>query len=55
LRSRVLRLAFLAPEIVEAILDGRYPIKVMTKRLLLIENLPLDWREQRRQLGFNPD
>ncbi|HSD34359.1 MAG TPA: recombinase family protein, partial [Alphaproteobacteria bacterium] len=53
--SRVLRLAFLAPDIVEAIVDGRHPVELTAKRLLLRENLPLDWREQRRRLGFSPD
>jgi hypothetical protein len=53
--SRVLRLAFLAPDIVEAIVDGRHPVELTAKRLLLREDLPLEWREQRRRLGFSPD
>ncbi len=52
--SRVLRLAFLAPDIVEAIMDGRHPVDLTAERLLIHENLPLNWREQRRQLGFHP-
>ncbi len=52
--SRVLRLAFLAPDIVEAILDGRHPVGLTAERLLVHEDLPCDWREQRRQLGFDP-
>ena len=52
--SRLLRLAFLAPDIVEAVLDGRQPVELTAKRLLLREDLPLDWREQRRRLGFIP-
>jgi hypothetical protein len=51
---RVLRLAFLAPDIVEAILDGRQPVELTAKRLLLREDLPLDWLAQRHQLGFVP-
>ena len=50
--SRTLRLAFLAPDIVEAILDGRQPAELTAKQLLLREDLPLEWREQRRRLGF---
>jgi hypothetical protein len=50
--SRVLRLAFLAPDIVEAILDGRQPAELTAKHLILREDLPHSWGDQRRQLGF---
>jgi len=43
--SRVLRLTLLAPEIVEAILDGRQPPKMQFDDLL--DAFPLDWGEQR--------
>ena len=49
--SRILPLAFLAPDIVEAILDGRHPVELTAARLKRIR-LPLDWSEQRRVLGF---
>ena len=49
----LLPLAFLSPDIVEAILDGRHPVEVTAERLTLREEIPLDWREQRRKLGFN--
>ncbi|SLN77039.1 recombinase family protein [Oceanibacterium hippocampi] len=52
--SRFLKLAFLAPDIVEAILDGRHPVDLTAERLLVHQDLPLSWDEQRRQLGFNP-
>lgn len=52
--SRVLKLAFLAPDIVEAILDGRHPVDLTAERLLVHEELPWDWREQRQKLGFDP-
>jgi hypothetical protein len=48
--NRILRLALLAPDIVEAILDGRQP-----KGFRLIEvlgNGPSHWEEQRRELGI---
>ena len=51
--SRVLRLAFLAPDIIDAILDGRHPVDLTAERLLVHEDLPIDWQEQRRQLGFD--
>jgi hypothetical protein len=48
--KRMLRLAFLAPDVVEAIAEGRQPRGLTLQRL--ISPLPLAWREQRRQLGF---
>lgn len=50
--TRVMRLACLAPSIIEDILDGQHPIELTTRRLMLRGDLPLDWDEQRRQLGF---
>jgi hypothetical protein len=49
--SRSLPLAFLAPDIVEAILQGRQPVELTVLRLKRI-GLPLSWVEQRRLLGF---
>ena len=43
--SRVLRLTLLAPEIVEAILDGRQPAELQLDDLL--EGFPLAWEGQR--------
>jgi site-specific DNA recombinase len=48
--GRVLECAFLAPDIVEAILDGRQPADLTFKKLT--HRLPPSWIEQRRQLGF---
>jgi len=45
--SRVLRLTLLAPEIVEAILDGRQPAELQLDDLL--EGFPLDWVGQLRR------
>jgi site-specific DNA recombinase len=51
--GKVIRLAFLAPEIVEAIADGRQPpelsTELLTKRLLL----PPDWEAQKRLLNID--
>ena len=52
--SRLLSLAFLAPDIVEAIMAGRQPFELTTKRLKRFESLPLDWERQRKVLGFAP-
>ena len=50
--GRVLECAFLAPDIVEAILDGRQPPDLTFKKLT--HRVPFSWIEQRRQLGFQP-
>ena len=42
--SRVLRLAYLSPTIVEAILDGKYPAHLTLKDLM--EPFPLEWDRQ---------
>jgi site-specific DNA recombinase len=48
--SRILKCAFLAPDIVEAILDGQQPADFSLERLR--NQLPLSWIEQRKQRGF---
>ena len=48
---KVLRLAFLAPDIQQAILAGRQPV-TLTLTALTETELPLLWTEQRRVLGF---
>lgn len=44
--GRVLRLALLAPDIVEAILSGRQPADLQIEDLL--RRFPIGWWEQRR-------
>ena len=48
----LLRLGFLAPDIVAAILDGRQPASLNRQRLARISGLPIDWQAQRELLGF---
>jgi DNA invertase Pin-like site-specific DNA recombinase len=50
--SRILSLAFLAPDLVAAILDGRHPPEVTVETLTKVQRLPLGWEDQRRILGF---
>ena len=52
--TRVLRLAYLAPDIVEAVVRGRQPVELMANRLVSMQYLPLDWPGQRECLGFPP-
>ena len=51
--TRVLRLAFLAPEITRSILDGRQPVTLTPITLVRDTRLAMSWSEQKAQLGFN--
>ena len=50
--GRIIRLAFLAPDIVEAILAGRQPSDLTFRRLKRLNNLSMSWAQQREFLGF---
>ena len=50
--SRTIRLAFLAPDIVKAILEGRQPPELTAFHLKRVRTLPLSWDEQCKVLGF---
>jgi len=47
---RLIGLAFLSPQLVEAILQGRQPVELTVTRLIELD-LPLDWTEQHRVLA----
>jgi site-specific DNA recombinase len=47
---RLVDLAFLSPELVEAILHGQQPVELTATRLTELD-LPLDWTDQRRLLA----
>ena len=47
---RLVGLAFLSPELLEAILQGRQPVALAATRLTELD-LPLDWTEQHRLLA----
>jgi site-specific DNA recombinase len=47
---RLIPLAFLAPGIVKAILEGEQPVELSAARLTGAVKLPLDWNEQQRLL-----
>jgi hypothetical protein len=51
--ARLLNLTLLAPDIVQAILEGHEPSGLSLEKLT--KNLPLDWEEQRNTLGFASD
>jgi hypothetical protein len=50
--TRLVRLAFLAPDITQAILEGRHPPDLTAARLMRDTRFPLEWTEQRKLLGF---
>jgi hypothetical protein len=50
--SRALRFAYLAPDITQAILEGRQPVELTADRMRRLPELPLNWQEQRNLLGF---
>src|SRR5262249_58448628 len=50
--TRLVRLSYLAPDIIQAILDGRQPGDLTADKLLAHSRLPLAWHEQRAVLGF---
>ncbi len=50
--TRLLRLSFLAPDIVAAILDGLQPPELTANKLMRDTRLPLEWTAQRQLLGF---
>jgi site-specific DNA recombinase len=50
---RLLRLPSLAPDIITAIVNGRNPPQLTAKKLMrLTPQIPVDWAEQRKLLGF---
>jgi len=50
--TRLIRLTFLAPDITQAILEGRHPRELTAHGLMGNTRFPLSWREQRLVLGF---
>jgi site-specific DNA recombinase len=53
--ERIARLAYLAPDIIKAILDGRQPRQITARLLSRLGALPLVWANQRTMLGFASD
>jgi site-specific DNA recombinase len=52
--SRIIRFAFLAPNIVEQIAAGCQPPELTAESLLRhYDQLPLAWKEQHKMLGFS--
>ena len=52
--TRVVQLAFVAPDVVQAIARGEHPPHLNARRMLRTVPLPIDWSQQRLLLGFDP-
>ncbi len=52
--TRLMRLNYLAPDIVSDIFDGRQPAELSANKLVKDTRYPLGWHEQRIALGFAP-
>jgi hypothetical protein len=50
--ARLMRLNYLAPDIVVTILNGRQPVGLTASQLISDTRLPLEWSAQRAALGF---
>ena len=50
--TRLVRLSYLAPDLTQAILEGRQPRDLTAEKLLKHSRLPLAWHDQRTVLGF---
>jgi hypothetical protein len=50
--TRLVRLNYLAPDIIQAILDGRQLRDLTADKLVAHSRLPLAWHDQRTALGF---
>ena len=48
--GRLLRLGFLAPDIVETILQGKQPPELTANKLAGLPVIPTDWDAQRQQV-----
>lgn len=50
--TRILRLSFLAPDVVKTLLADRHPIELTAKKLASYTRLPIAWEEQSALLGI---
>lgn len=50
--KKLIPLAFLAPDIVEAIIVGRQPADLSSQKLIRQIGIPLEWKAQKNALGF---
>lgn len=51
--QQLVRLSFMAPNIISAIVDGTQPPDLTGRKIMRINKIPLDWASQRKMFGFN--
>jgi len=51
--TRVVRLSFLSPDIIRAILNARHPPDLTAATFTRLSRVPLDWDQQKNVLGFD--
>lgn len=52
--QQLVRLSFMAPDIISAIVDGTQPSDLTGRKIMRINKIPLDWAGQRKMFGFAP-
>jgi hypothetical protein len=50
--SKAARITYLAPDIVQAVLEGTQPASLGARQIIRTGELPISWAEQRRLFGF---
>lgn len=50
---QLLRISWLAPDIIAAVVDGTQPATLTGRRLLRATDIPLDWKAQRVYFQFD--
>ncbi len=50
--QQLVRLSFMAPDIICAIIDGTQPPDLTGRKIMRINKIPLDWAGQRKMFGF---
>ncbi len=50
--QQLVRLSFMAPDIISAIVDGTQPPDLTGRKIMRINKIPLDWASQRKMFGF---
>ena len=50
--NRLVKISYLAPDIISSIMTGKQPPDLTGRKLLRMANLPINWTDQRKQLGF---
>ncbi|MEJ6676216.1 MAG: hypothetical protein QNK91_01535, partial [Parasphingorhabdus sp.] len=50
--GQLVRISWLAPDIISAIMDGTQPVDLTGRKLTRANAIPLDWPSQRKMFGF---